>query len=337
MNMTANYRPVIFALALVLLPVLLPILMLLWLVRIYKKRMNPPTNDREWYASNREICSATFVDRKVHIHNIRNMSYDQWQNLSVLPPGDLENSEYHFQHTYNMDAIESLFFGFTHGHMFLTFVIGTGIDTEHLTFSVEHRHDFKKAPELTMWNYLTGAFTLYPIMCAEHDIFYRSMAQEAWPYPLMLYPIRDLKSSDILYERRLIHRLLFLRVLQRVNQVAGVPEHYDALTNMCLTNTATSANLALRSISQRNHIKCLWPQSALRYLMYSIPGIEHQLFKHDFIDLTAIPRPNSTQLSFDEVRNYCDISTQLTELVKAGVSGSELAFKVRERFSKGDG
>jgi len=316
---------------LITVPLWVPVLIGYRLVVRVMKANTPPTNDKPWFINNHWLTRARFEGQTAHIDNVRSMNMEQWKNKAKLPIPE-GPSPYHQQRTIDMDAIDGVYLMFSPFHVFLNFRVKTDEGHEHLVLSVEGRHQYHGAPDLGFWAYTNGSLTLYPTMTTEEDAFYRCASAGEFPYPICMYPIRDMTADALPYERRLIHRLVLLNALKRCNEVADTPETYDYFQNSCATNTMALGNLAIGGVTRRHTRKNLWLRGLASYLSRTELGMQHLLYEMNLIDRAAIDRDDAHEMDFDALHQHCDISPQLQELMAQGVKGEALSQAVRERF-----
>jgi len=314
-----------------LVPLWLPMLILYRVVVRVMKANNPPTNDKPWFINNHWLTRARFEDHIAHVDNVRHMSMEQWANKTTLPKPD-GPSPYHQQRTINMDAVDSIYLMFSPFHVFLNFRIKTDEGFEHLVLSVEGRHQYHGAPTLGFWSYTNGSLTLYPTLTTEEDAFYRCASAGEFPYPVCMYPVRDMAAGALPFERKLIHRLVFLNALKRCNDVADTPETYDYFQNSCATNTMGLGNLAIGGVTRLHTRKNLWLRGLASFMSKTELGMQHLLYEMKLIDRGAIDHDGADQMNFEELHEYCNITPQLQELMAQGVTGEALSVAVRERF-----
>jgi len=134
------------------------------------------------------------------------------------------------------------------------------------------------------------------------------------------------------FERKLIHRLVFLNALKRCNDVADTPETYDYFQNSCATNTMGLGNLAIGGVTRLHTRKNLWLRGLASFMSKTELGMQHLLYEMKLIDRGAIDHDGADQMNFEELHEYCNITPQLQELMAQGVTGEALSVAVRERF-----
>ena len=299
----------------------------LYVIVYVKCRRAIPTNDRPWFATNWWLPHVTFDGNQAVVTGIRNFTLAQWKQWKTLPLDPSEPSPYHIDKTYDMDDCRQVWLGFSPFHVWMSFEFGGGKSgqfPDYLVVSTEHRHQFQDAPRPGLWNFLTNKFEVYSCLCTENDIFNRCLSQnpEA-PHPLILFPVTDMHRECVDYERSLNRRKMLYYALKRANHVAANPESYNYLFNCCATNTAKLGKMALEL---REELPGFW-YGFLVFLRYRERGMLHALY-----DLNVINSASVKGATFEEVREFGNVTGKLMELTNRGVAGNELSWRVRERF-----
>ena len=312
----------------------LPFALALVIAARIRKAFTSPEIDVEWRVPHSKVSSATVDGSVATLRNVRNLTFEHWSHKNDLPPTSFD-APYFFDTRVDLDSITDIYLGFTPCHVFMTFCLAPPTASEYITLSIEHRHDFVGAPKPSAWHYLSGRFVVYAGLCTESDILFRCIHRRGSPPPIVLFPIRDLRANANSEERRQIHRLTFLSMLGRVNELAKRPETYDYLTNSCATNTMILGNRAIAEVTRAYRRRALWMKGLLSYLIGREAGMQHLLHKNELIDHTRMDLAVD-HASFADVHTYCNITPQLIHLVGKGVTGDSLSRHLRKRFKNAE-
>lgn len=181
-----------------------------------------PSNDRNWSKDQQILPYSTREGDIVNIYNIRNFTY---YNTSLYYPS-------YYNSTYNLSQLNSLWYivePFSEwqgsAHTFLSF----GFNDDYLAVSVEIRKEVGE-----QFSAIKGLFKRYEIMYVLGDekdlVKLRSNYRNDSVY---IYPVNTTRENV---------QLIFIDVLNRVNELYSYPEFYNTFSNTCTTNIAEHAN-----------------------------------------------------------------------------------------------
>lgn len=182
-----------------------------------------PSNDRTWTSDQEALSTAEISGGMVTVRNIRNCVYRSEEDYDVR----------HYDATFDLNELESVWyavepFGGFEGaaHTFLSF--GFKGD-RYLAVSVEIRKE--RGEVFSVFKGLFKQFELMYVIGDERDIvLLRSNIRKDTVY---LYPAKSDEAG---------RRQLFLKVMNRANDLAGNPEFYDTLFHNCTTAIADHVN-----------------------------------------------------------------------------------------------
>jgi hypothetical protein len=183
-----------------------------------------PSNNRDWITSQERLPAASINDSTVTIRDVRNFDYDTLGNNIARRYDD---------RTYDLSKLQSVWFVLAPfdpenrgpAHSFLSFGFA---DSQFVAISVEAR---READE--QYSIVKGMLRKYEIMYVvgdERDLIRLRVANGDDVY---LYPIRTSPEKV---------RALFVRMLERGNDLRADPQFYNTLTNNCTTNILDHVN-----------------------------------------------------------------------------------------------
>jgi len=321
-----------------------PILLLLvapflWLyIEVLKLCRSAEDKDRTRHYKVPQARHNTFVITKdrLTVRNLRSLTVEAHSNDVSGDAESGEDSPYHIERSYDLDRLECVWLIFSPYHCFITFeFIGDGYEdkkSSYLTWSAEGRYKFEGGGYPNLWQLFTPYLNLYPIFCTEEDAFHRCMSQEEFPYPITIYPLRDVKKAGFIndFERSLVRSLILMNCIRRVEEIRLAGEHYGYLNNSCATNTMAVLNKALTAISPESKRRRLWGRGLLSYLFHTELGMQRLLYKTQTWEPEALGVAESA--TFEQVWGAANITPELLKLTGEGVSGDELSYQLREKF-----
>jgi hypothetical protein len=204
-----------------------------------------PSNHRNWVPEQAVLATAEFHGSQVTVHNIRNCRWYSPTDFTVA----------HYDKTYDLNDLRSVDFivvPFNEmpalGHTMLSFCFG---DQGYLAVSVEMRKE--QGQEISETGSVLQQYGLIYVVADERDVILKRVSCDL--------------SGVYLYRSRATPKeakILFKDVMRRVNQLAGKPEFYDALTNNCATNI-------------RDHVNRLYPNEIPYDYRVLLPGYSDEL------------------------------------------------------------
>lgn len=182
-----------------------------------------PSNDRDWARDQELLATAEISGDTVAIRNIRNFVYRTEDDYDVR----------HYDATFNLRDLESVWFGVEPfegfegaAHTFLSFGFKGG---RYLAVSVEIRKE--RGESFSVFKGLFKQYELMYVIGDERDIvLLRSNIRKDTVY---LYPAKSDEAG---------RRQLFLKMMNRANELAENPEFYDTLFHNCTTAIADHVN-----------------------------------------------------------------------------------------------
>ena len=219
------------------------------------------TSSTEWLAPFRY---STFVDigedNICTVHNIRNLSFDEWMRCSTLPTPPI--SPYHENAQYDVTLLKDIWIGFSPQNLWMTFsfypkpddTVGRAdinalksnvtvreaapyVDREYrsidnydyLCLSIEHKQSVDTAS--------TSRYQLSYSFCTMRDMINKCRASPDYPFNLSLFPILERASTEKeAFTRRKNAQSFLLNTFKRTNAAWSEAVEYDSLTNGCLSN-----------------------------------------------------------------------------------------------------
>ena len=175
-----------------------------------------PTLNKDWQVSVAKLPHVDYDDNLVTIYNIRHFDYQTETKFTA----NYDNKRFNLEQLNQVDYILSYWDGnLAVAHTMLSFGFSNG---EHLVVSVETRLA-KNQPQ----NGLYGLFKQYEviyILANEADILRlrtNFRQEQVFVYPLNYKPE--------------VRKAMFLKILERVNQLYQQPEFYNTITHNCFT------------------------------------------------------------------------------------------------------
>lgn len=186
-------------------------------------RLLTPSNDRDWSPDLAILPFADVGEDKVTVRNIRHCAYESDSDYAV----NYYDKQFDLRKTRGVDFIIVPFKDTPSlAHTMLSFGFEDG---EHVVVSAEAR--LEKGEK---YSPILGELRQYELMYVVADerdaILRRTKHRDA-----DVYVYRTIATPEQT-------RVLFLDVMQRVNELAEVPEFYDTLSNNCTTNIVRHLN-----------------------------------------------------------------------------------------------
>jgi hypothetical protein len=182
-----------------------------------------PSNQRDWSPQFRALPRAVISGDQIALYNIRNNEYLSEKDFivqhydRVIQRSDIRSVDFIVVPFQGLEAI---------AHTMLSFGLADGT---HLAVSVEVRTEKGEAYTTAMG--LSNQFEITYVLADERDLVrLRTRHRNAEVY---LYPTQATPEQA---------QLLFVDILQRVNQLADKPEFYDTITNNCTNNLVRHVN-----------------------------------------------------------------------------------------------
>ncbi|RMF44704.1 MAG: DUF4105 domain-containing protein [Planctomycetota bacterium] len=228
-----------------------------------------PSHRGNWRPDLMVLPYAEVEPEQVILHNIRDCVYRTEEDYDVrhfdrvVRLADLRTLDFIVVPFKESDAL---------AHTMLSFGLADG---QHIVFSAEAR--LEEGEQYALVPSATRQYELMWVVGTERDlILLRTHVRDVDVY---LYPIRVTPEQT---------QRLFLAAVQRVNQIAQRPEHYDLFTNNCTTNIV-------------NLVNQLSPGKIPLDVRVLLPGRSDRL-AYD-LGLLAIDGP------FDQIKAACKINT----------------------------
>lgn len=185
-----------------------------------------PSNERDWSPQFRKLPRAVIVDDQITLYNIRNNVYLAEKDFLIQ----------HYDRVFSLSDIQSVDFlvvpfqGLESiAHTMLSFGLADGT---YIAVSVEVRTEIGESYTTAMG--LSNEFELTYVVADERDVIrLRTRHRDAEVY---LYPSTATPEQA---------QLLFVDIMERVNQLAEKPEFYDTITNNCTNNLVRHVNRVL--------------------------------------------------------------------------------------------
>lgn len=186
-------------------------------------RLLTPSHDRDWSPDLAVLPYADIGDDHVIVRNIRNCAYESDSDYAV----NYYDKRFELPEIRTVDFIIVPFKETPSlAHTMLSFGFADG---EHVAVSVEAR--LEKGEKYSPVLGELRQYELMYVMADERDAILRRTKH---------------RDADVFVYRTIAtpeqSRALFLDVLQRVNELAEVPEFYDTLSNNCTTNIVRHLN-----------------------------------------------------------------------------------------------
>jgi hypothetical protein len=183
-----------------------------------------PSNNRDWISSQERLPAASLSGQVITIKDLRNFEYDTLGNATTLRYED---------RTYDLSKLQSVWFVLAPfdpenrgpAHSFLSFGFA---DSQFVAISVEARRE--EGEQYSIAKGMLRKFEIMYVVGDERDLIRLRVANGDDVY---LYPIRTSPEKA---------RALFVRMLQRANDLRTDPQFYNTLTNNCTTNILEHVN-----------------------------------------------------------------------------------------------
>lgn len=183
-----------------------------------------PSNDRDWTPDQRLLPWAEFSGRRVTVHNVRHARYRSaadydvaWEERSY--DLDLLRSAWYlvepFERDWDGPAHTLMSFGFEGG--------------DYLAISAEIRKE--RGEEFSPLKGLLRQYEIMYVVGDERDLI--QLRTNHRRDPVYLYPVQA--------SRERIEQV-FVSMLRRANRLRERPEHYNTLTNNCMTSIVRHVN-----------------------------------------------------------------------------------------------
>ncbi len=177
-----------------------------------------PSNERQWQPDVAKLAYATFEGDKVTVHNIRNFNYRSefdYQPAYYTKTFDLNKLE-------GVDLIAVYWMGPAIAHTILSFNFG---GNDHLAVSIEARKEFSEG-----YSTIKGFFRQYEliyIVADERDVIrLRTNYRKAPSEEVYLYRLQGPLENA---------RRLFLKYMNKINELNTDPAFYNTLLDNCTT------------------------------------------------------------------------------------------------------
>ncbi|HUG67651.1 MAG TPA: DUF4105 domain-containing protein [Pirellulaceae bacterium] len=186
-------------------------------------RLLTPSHDRDWSPDLAVLPYADIGDDHVIVRNIRNCAYESDSDYAV----NYYDKRFELPEIRTVDFIVVPFKDTPSlAHTMLSFGFADG---EHIAVSVEAR--LEKGEKYSPVLGELRQYELIYVVADERDVIVRRTKH---------------RDSDVFIYRTIAtpeqSRELFMDVMQRVNELAEVPEFYDTLSNNCTTNIVRHLN-----------------------------------------------------------------------------------------------
>ena len=183
-----------------------------------------PSHARDWSIEQATLPRAELSGSTVTIRGVRNFRYDAAGD--PLPAYD--------DRSYDLDQIQTVWFGLSPfekdwrgpAHAFLSFGFA---DSQYVAISVEARREAGEWYSIVKG--MLRSFEIMYVIGDERDLVGARAIERG--DDVYLYPIRASPEQV---------RQLFVRMLERANDIYERPQFYNTLTNNCTTNIVDQAN-----------------------------------------------------------------------------------------------
>jgi hypothetical protein len=183
-------------------------------------KLIPASHDRDWIPSVAVLPHADMDGTRVTIHNVRNFQYRSATDFDIA----------YYDRTYDLDALETVDFVKSHwdkleevAHTMLSFGFKGG---DRLAVSVETR--LEKGEPQTAIRGLFKQYELIYVLADENDLIRLRT---------------DFRGEDVYLYRTTSTpaevRVLFLDIIEKVNDIYRRPQFYDTFTGNCTTSLVT--------------------------------------------------------------------------------------------------
>jgi hypothetical protein len=250
-----------------------------------------PSQYRNWQPSDAETASAQIDGDHITIHNVRYCSYVtthdytcQWETRSF----DLANLS-------GIDLFITWWGPTLIAHPIVSFDFG---DQGHVPFSIETRNEVGQS-----YSAVRGFFRQYALIYIVSD-----------ERDVVRLRTNFRKGEEVYLFRTTVKpqfaRKVFLDYLERVNQLHGSPEWYNAVTNNCTTNIDVSA-------SQAQGTRTRWDWRVL------LNGkMDEMLYEHGRLVTGGLPLPElKAQAHINDAARAAGDSPDWSKLIRIGRVG----------------
>ncbi|GIX00042.1 MAG: hypothetical protein KatS3mg111_3374 [Pirellulaceae bacterium] len=204
----------------------------------------PPSHQGNWRPDLMVLPYAEITGNQIHLHNIRDCVYRTEEDYDVR----------HFDRRLQLCDVQSLDFVVVPfkeagalAHTMLSFGL---VDGEQIVFSAEAR--LKHGESYALVPSATGQYELMWVVGTERDLI--QLRTDVRDVDVYLYPLRITPEQV---------QKVFLAAVERVNEIAARPEHYDLFTNNCTTNIVDLIDRLQPGLIQRD-IRVLLPGNSDR-------------------------------------------------------------------------
>ncbi|VVB81232.1 Uncharacterised protein [uncultured archaeon] len=174
-----------------------------------------PSNDKDWSPDQAVLSYGVIDGNLVHLYNIRNFTYTSTDDYKIQ----------YYNKTFDLNKLDSVWYVVEPfsawqaiAHTFLSF----GFGNEYVSISVEIRKTKGQA-----FNPILGIFRQYEVMYVigdEQDLI--KLRSNYRKDPVYLYPINAPQNGI---------QELFVKMIDRTNELKDNPEFYNTITNSCTT------------------------------------------------------------------------------------------------------
>ena len=183
-----------------------------------------PSHHRDWRTDQAVLPEVRFEGDVVRIRNVRNFTYRTAEDFDAR----------YEDRTYDLGRLERVWFvlspfgGAWRGpaHAFLSFEFADG---QHVSISVEARRELGE--EYSVVKGLLRRYELIYVIGDERDLV--ALRAVHWNDPTYLYPVRASPEQA---------REIFVRMLERTQEIERRPEFYNTISNNCLGNIVDEVN-----------------------------------------------------------------------------------------------
>jgi hypothetical protein len=183
-----------------------------------------PSHQRAWRTEQAVLPEVRFEGDVVRIRNVRNFAYRTAEHFDPR----YEDRTYDLARLQRVWFVLSPFGGAWRGpaHAFLSFEFADG---QHVSISVEARREVGE--EYSVVKGLLRRYELIYVIGDERDLV--ALRAVHWNDPTYLYPVRATPEQA---------REIFVRMLERAQQIERRPEFYNTISNNCLGNIVDEVN-----------------------------------------------------------------------------------------------
>jgi hypothetical protein len=202
-----------------------------------------PSNERDWQPEVARLAHADIDGDRVTVHNVRNFDY---RSETDFTPAYYDRS-YDLGKLRSVDLIAVYWMGPAIAHTILSFGFDGG---EQLAISIETRKERNEAYSTTKGFF--KQYELYYVVADERDVVrVRTNYRKDPPEDVFIYRLHGPLDNG---------RRIFMKYMQRINELKARPEFYNTLIDNCTTGIWMNARI------NPGHVPLSWKIFASGYL-----------------------------------------------------------------------